>query len=120
MTTLIKFTGKEKTFQCVDNMKNELLKDWILDNADQILKEKEVREQYEGNQKFFEWNISTKSRIKEEDKEVEELINIFAYKDYEDIKENTVNYNRFVWANLHDIKECFEDKDIKEILKECI
>ena len=42
MTTLIKFTGNEERFQCVDNMKNEELKEWILDNCDQILLENEV------------------------------------------------------------------------------
>lgn len=117
--TLIKFNGNEENWQCVDNMKNELLKEWILDNAAQILTEDEVKTQYNKNQEFFTWGVGGKSRINDEYAEVYELMQIFIYKDYDDIKEETVEYNKFFWANYDEIKKDFEPNDFMYIINNC-
>lgn len=120
MTTLIKFTGKEDNWQCVDNMKNKAFKEWIYDNCDQILFGNEVACQEQLGNTFFEWgNFGSSSRING-DEEVEDLMKLFYYKDYDELKEKTIEYTRFVWANLHDIKECFEPEDVNKILEGCI
>ena len=107
---LIKFTGKEENWQCVDNMKNKTLKEWIIDNCDQILYENEVEEQYKNNNEFFKSDdLGINSRINSEYETPYELIQIFRYKDYKDIKEKTLEYDRFFWLNIDEFKRCFEN-----------
>ena len=118
---LIKFTGKEENWQCVDNMKNKTLKEWIIDNCDQILYENEVEEQYKNNNEFFKSDdLGINSRINSEYETPYELIQIFRYKDYKDIKEKTLEYDRFFWLNIDEFKRCFEPQDFEEIKKGCL
>lgn len=114
---LIKFSGKEKNWCCVDDLGEDLnwFKEWVIDNAHERIYEDDVREK-EDKEDIFSSEMGKKSFC-EYGHWVRDLIDIFDSKDYDNILEHTAEYNRFFATNIEEFTCLIEEDDLNELLE---